>query len=587
VRLPEPPVVDVPPLPPIVEALPQPPMVEVLERPTVIVLPEPPIVEMPEPPPSEGDNRRRRSRVGAYLDSWRGGTSLSRRASMTSFASALDTVAGLVVQFLINPLLVNGLGTFLYGAWRFLYSLNGYLWAVSGRSAQALTWVIAHGQRTMDDDEKRGYVASAIIVWFIFLPLLLVVGGFVAWFAPNLLHAPPEHVWEVRLAALLLGADAIALTLLSIPRSVLQGENLGYKRMGLSAALIVVNGFLMAAAIWLDTGLVGVAVANVLGTLTSGILFWRVAKRYVPWFGMRRPERAKLRSFVGLSAWFTAWKLVYEAMSAGDVVVLGIFGSAQLVTVYALTKFAAQSIVPIVGTLFEGTSPGLGAIIGAGEHGRARELRSELMAFSWIITAVIGASLLLWNRSFVGLWVRPDLYGGSLVTLLISIMAMQFVFIGNDARIIDLTLKVRGKVIAGAISATLSIVLAAALISLMDDPIVAMCIGVIVGRAVVSVAYPMQIGRLLDVSIWQQVRALPRPAAATIGLFSVAMWLGRGLVVHSWIRLILYGGLTSLALGVVAAFVGLNPPQRRALFRRLRKIVRGGGRSRATDGAAR
>jgi O-antigen/teichoic acid export membrane protein len=496
---------------------------------------------------------------------------------MTSFASGLDTVAGLVVQFIINPLLVGGLGTFLYGAWRFLYSLNGYLWAVSGRSAQALTWVIAHGQRTMDEDDKRRYVASAVIVWFAFLPLLIIVGGAAAWFAPNALHTPPAYASDVRLAALLLGADAIALTLLSISRSVLQGENLGYKRMGLSAALVCFNGLLMAAAIWLDSGLVGVAVANVLGTLTTGILFWRVAKRYVPWFGLLRPERGKLRSFVGLSAWFTAWKLVYEAMSAGDVIVLGIFGSAGLITIYTLTKFVAQSVVPLVGTLFEGTSPGLGAIIGAGEFRRARELRNELMAFSWIVAVVIGASLLLWNRSFVGLWVRPELYGGTLATLLISIMAMQFVFIGNDARIIDLTLKVRGKVIAGAISALVSVVLAAGLIVLTDKPIVAMCIGVIAGRAILSVAYPWLIAKLLEHPLREQLRALPRPTAATVMLFAGTMWLGRHLVVQSWLKLVGYGAASALAIGVVAAFVGLDRPQRRVLLVRLRKILRGRG----------
>jgi O-antigen/teichoic acid export membrane protein len=547
-------------------------------------LPDPPIIERP---PIRSGIGRYASSAQAYLDGWRTPKSLSRRASMTSFASALDTAAGLIVQFVINPLLVGGLGTFLYGAWRFLYSLNGYLWAVSGRSAQALTWVIAHGQRTMDEDEKRRYVASAVVVWFAFLPLLVLVGGAAAWFAPNALDTPLDRVWDVRLAALLLGADAIALTLLSIPRSVLQGENLGYKRMGLSAALVVFNGLLMAGAIWLDTGLVGVAIANVLGTVTTGVLFWRVAKRYVPWFGVRRPHRPMLRSFVGLSAWFTAWKLVYEAMSAGDVIVLGVFGSAELVTVYTLTKFVAQSVVPIVGTLFEGTSPGLGAIIGAGELRRARELRNELMSFSWLLATVIGASLLMWNRSFVGLWVRPGLFGGSLVTLLIAVMAMQFVFIGNDARIIDLTLKVRGKVIAGACSAVVSFALAAVLILLTGQPIVAMCIGVIVGRSILTVAYPWLIAKLLDHPLAEQLRALPRPLAVTVALFVASMWLGRHLVVHTWAALVMFGGNTAFVIGVVAAFTGLGRGRRRALFARLRKIVRGrAARDGGEDGPA-
>jgi hypothetical protein len=226
---------------------------------------------------------------------------LSRRASLTSLASSLDHVAGITVQFIINPLLLQGLGSSLFGAWRVLYSLNGYLWATAGRSAQALTWVIAHGQRTLSEDDKRRYVGSAVIVWFIFLPLLLIVGGVGSWFAPLFLETSPDSVWAVRIAAALLTADAIALTLLSIPRSALQGENLGYKRMGLSTLLIVLGGVFMALAIQWNTGIGGVAAANMAGTIVTGLMFWRVARKYVSWFGIARPTRQNVRWFLGLS----------------------------------------------------------------------------------------------------------------------------------------------------------------------------------------------------------------------------------------------------------------------------------------------
>jgi O-antigen/teichoic acid export membrane protein len=384
-------------------------------------------------------------------------------------------------------------------------------------------------------------------------------------------------VWDVRVAAALLTADAIALTLLSVPRSVLQGENLGYKRMGLSAALILLSGgFFLLAMRW-DTGIVGVATANVAGTTVTGLLFWQVTRSNVGWFGVSRPTRKDIRWFLGLSAWFSGWKFVYELLTAGDVIVLGVFGSVELVTVYTLTKFVTQALVPLIAVLFEGSSPGLGAIIGSGNHQRSIRLRDELMAFSWIICTALGVSLLVWNRSFVDLWVGGQFYAGPVVMLLIVAMVTQFVFVGNDARIIDLTLQMREKVVIGAVSAVLSVVLAAVAMSFASNDIAAMCVGIIAGRLVLTVAYPLIVGRLLGDPPWRQLRGIPRPAITTVVLFAGATWLGERLTANNWVELIVWGGATALAVSLGAAFLGMTAHQRTALIARFKKIL-GGGR---------
>ena len=534
---------------------------------------------------ARGTGDRTRSSVRGYLQSWSTTRDLSRKASLISVASGLDYAAGLAVQFVINPALVNGLGSYLYGIWRILYSLNGYLWSAGGRSAQALTWVIAHGQRSLTQEEKRRYVGSAIVVWFIFLPILVLVGGLGAWFAPIVLHTPETYVWSVRVAAALLTADAIALTLLSIPRSVLQGENLGYKRMGLSAGLILASGGFFLLAMRLDTGIVGVALANMAGTVVTGLLFWQVTRSNVRWFGVARPTRKDIRWFLGLSGWFAAWKFVYELLTAGDVIVLGVFGSVELVTVYTLTKFVSQALVPLIAVLFEGSSPGLGSILGGGDHARARRLRDELMAFSWIVCTAMGVSLLVWNRSFVDLWVGTRFYAGPVSMLLIVVMVTQFVFIGNDARIIDLTLQMRAKVLVGALSAIASIVLAIVAMTIVDNDIVAMCVGIILGRMILTVAYPWLIGRLLEDPPLRQLRGIPRPALTTFVLFAASTWIGQRVTADTWVTLVLWGALTAVVVMIAASYVGMTRRQRATLVARVRKIARGGG-TRANAGSA-
>jgi O-antigen/teichoic acid export membrane protein len=501
---------------------------------------------------------------------------LSRRASLNALAAGLDFVARSVVELVVNPLLVAGLGAHVYGTWRVLWQWTGYVWATSGRSSQALQFVIANRQHVAEEHEKRGYVASALIVWLLFLPVLLGVGALGVWLAPLVLHTPPDLVGPVRWAAALLVADAIALTVLSASRSVLQGENLGYKRMGLSTVLVLVGGVLTALAVLLGTGIVGVAAASLANTVLTGVLFWRIAHVCVPWFGLARPSRATVRWFLGLSSWFLGWKLVAQLMTASDVLLLGALASVGLVTVYVLTKFVAESLNRLLVVVVNGVTPGLAGLVGAGHHGKAVRVRNETMALTWLVVTVVGASILLWNASFVGVWVGGEHYAGTLATLLIVVMVGQFCFIRNDGSLIDATLNLRVKVLTGGASTAVSIGLAALLVGRYDFGIPGLCVGIVAGRMILTVVYPWQVGRSLGYPLTTQLRGITRPAVTTAALFAAALALQPRLAADSWAALVAGAVATAAVLTVLAAWGGLTADQRQRLTRRLRVVLRGG-----------
>src|SRR5205807_1059147 len=82
-------------------------------------------------------------------------------------------------------------------------------------------------------------------------------------------------------------------------------------------------------------------------------------------------------------------------------------------------------------------------LLGVGEHqyGRAQLVRRELLALTWLFATAVGTTILLWNRSFVALWVSSNHYAGSDVDLLIVLIAVQTAFIRSDAYIIDAALQ--------------------------------------------------------------------------------------------------------------------------------------------------
>ena len=500
--------------------------------------------------------------------------SLTKKASLNAVASTAEQIARIIAGLVITPFLVTRLGDALYGTWQVLQRLIGHASPASGRPGEALKWTVAHDQASTDHEKKRRQVGNAVAVWFLFLPLLILIGGVLAWFSPIWIDVPSGSYPSARMAGAILVVDAVLFSLFYLPQSVLQGENLGYKRLGLSVILVIVSKSLLAMAVYVSAGVVAMAVATVAATVLWGVAYLYIARSRVVWFGIARPSLAEVRGFVRLSWWFLVWNLVMTIMLGSDVLVLGIVGSPELVTTYALARYLPQAITVAVATLIFAIMPGLGRLIGADDLRSAERIRGETMSLVWLMTIVAGATVLLWVESFLRLWVGERYYPGAPTMLLIMLMVLQFALIRTDANIIDLTLNLRRKVLLGTVSAALSVGLAWFFLGFLRMGIVGLALGFILGRAILSIAYPLMIGRVLGTPQTRQMRAVLRPALATGALFTSSSVLSTVVSAGSWIALSLSVAASAIAIAILAFFAGLSAGPRRLVWSRLRKVAR-------------
>ncbi|HYV02157.1 MAG TPA: oligosaccharide flippase family protein [Actinomycetota bacterium] len=498
---------------------------------------------------------------------------LTRKASLNAMVAVLDYGARVIVGLVLSPLVLSRLGETMFGAWQFLQSLIGHAGPASGRPGEALKWVIAYQQSSDDHQAKREEVGNAIAVWALFAPLLVAVGGVLGYFAPLWLHVPAASQTIVRIAAALLVSNLVIQGLATMPQSVLYGENLAYKRVGLSTSVVFFGGVMSVLALVLHAGLVGLACATVATTLLSGAMFLHIVRSRVTWFGIARPTRRGVRRFLSISWWFLVWNFVMQVMKAGDIVVLGIAGSASLVANYTLARYIPEAISAVVAILIFAVTPGLGGLVGAGDTRRATDVRHETMSMTWLAALIGGTGVLLWEASFLRLWVGPGHYPGTLSVTLIVVMILQWALIRTDSNIIDVTLRLRWKVLLGVASAALSVGLAWLFVGKYGLGIVGVVLGFIAGRSIQSVAYPIMIGRLLDIPLRRQLNGLVRPGLATVTLLGSAAAVGTVLHAATWPSLVLEAGLSAVVVAAAALFGGISARQRARLLRRARTVL--------------
>jgi len=501
---------------------------------------------------------------------------LTRRASLNAAQALLDYSARLLVGLVTTPILVRGLGESLFGIWQVLGQLLGYLSATDGRPTDALRLVVSNRAALDDGSTMRRHVGSALIIWLLFLPLAIAAGAVLIWLAPTFTKVSPALAGTVRFAAALLVIQFLLAVLSAVPEAVLKGANLGYRRMGLQATLQILGGVFAVGAVYLGLGLVGLSLAQVLLAIVTATCFWLLARRYVSWFGVARPRAPEVRSLVRTSAWLAVGDLIAKLLVASDVVILGAVLSPAAATPYVLTGYASRTAMGILvlGTL--GAMPGLGSVIGQGRHKEAAALRGEILWLTWLAATVLGVAMLTWNRSFVRLWVGGEQYAGVAANVLLVLAMVQTAFIRCDSYIIDASLRPRLRVVVGAVAAVTTIV--ASVLLTRAFGLVGLCIGVVAGRMVQTIAYPLIATRTLRVAGngsglagWMQV---VRPIAAMALLFALATFVGERNPAVGWPVWVL-GVASTAAIALVLAYtLGLPSDARRATMARVRTALR-------------
>jgi hypothetical protein len=97
--------------------------------------------------------------------------------------------------------------------------------------------------------------------------------------------------------------------------------------------------------------------------------------------------------------------------------------------------------------------------------------------------------------------------------------------------------------------------------------------GFILGRLMLTVAYPVLIGRLLGIAVATQVRGAVRPTVATALLLTGAGFLSERVRVDSWLGLTAASFVSLTVCTGFALLVGVPARHRRALVHRARRVA--------------
>ncbi|SIT75525.1 Membrane protein involved in the export of O-antigen and teichoic acid [Pontibacter indicus] len=448
----------------------------------------------------------------------------------------------------------------MYGMWQMLSQMTGFANIADTRATQVLKWSIAQKRDLASDQELKSDLTTALVVTTFILPIILIIGSVIIWYAPNITHAAPEYHNIIRIACSLLLLTLITSKVFDLFESVIRGMNMGYKRMGFRAGIIFLAGGLKVFAITQGYGLIGLSTVEFFTALLIGTTFYYIVKKNIPWFGFAKTNTSKIISYSRLSGWFMASTGSKMFLLSSDKLLLGYLAGPVFVTKYAITLFTSYALQGLITAVVNGVIPGMGGLFGKGEYNKVQRARKMIMILNWVLTASLGVAILLYNRSFISLWVGEEHYAGNTENLLILLIAVQAIFFQIDSLIINVSLDLKMKVYISVLASAITISMSFFLIE--HYQIIGLCISILVGRLVLSVGYPLLLGRVMHMQVnfteWKQFQ----PILITALLFALATHIGQSILITNWVSLIAIGVLSVPAVGIIFWLVGLRREER-------------------------
>jgi O-antigen/teichoic acid export membrane protein len=498
--------------------------------------------------------------------------SLTKKATYNAYTGFIFFLVKMIVTFIMNPIIIGVLGSTHFGIWKAVENLLGFASIADGKATQALKWVIANQESSDDYDKKRRAIGSALLVWFLFLPILLICISTLTYFAPTFIKdISPNDYDLVYHVFIVLGINLIITPLFGISESIIIGTNRGWLANLNHLVWTILSAISMYLVLIYGYGLKGLVFVIFGVSILRGLNILWLCKKNIVWFGIKRPERKEIKVFFNFSSWVLSWSFIAKFLLGSEVLLLGIMIGPEIISKYSFTSYAAITGVSLAAVLMSSMTPGLGKLFGSNEYEKCRSVVNKIRELVFAFSIFFGSVILLLNKSFVCLWEGEEIFLGSFENLVIVILMIQLILIRNEGFLIDLGLKLRVKVVFGLSSVVIIFFLAYIGFFFVSEKIWIILLSIFLGRLLLSFAFPFLVGRILK----KKTLMIPLKNLIVAFLLIVLTSLsGEYQSFDSWASFIAIGFIEVIVLTIIVYYLLLSIDGRATVFRLLSPVIK-------------
>jgi len=230
------------------------------------------------------------------------------------------------------------------------------------------------------------------------------------------------------------------------------------------------------------------------------------------------------------------------------------------VAYYTLTKFIPAALQGVINMLILGIMPGIGKLLGLKDYDKVNAVRKKINNISLLLTTAFGVTIIIFNQSFLSVWVGNKHFAGHTANMLIMIMTIQDTFVKNDACIISATLDIKKKVFLTLISALLFTGFGVLLVSKMG--ITGLCLSFMISRLFLFIGQRKILAGIIKTGRQAATSINYRPFVTALLMLAMAWWLATKTASAGIYQLMVLAPAAFVSSLIVFYFFGLSKTER-------------------------
>jgi len=344
-------------------------------------------------------------------------------AAMISLLGGYVILVITVVQGLVlMPLYLNYIGAGLYGAWLASGGILGWLSMLDMGLASFMIQRMAVAYRRKEHSLVSAYFFTGLFLLSMLMIIFVVVAGILSLFVPSWMGLSQQE------SATLAGCFVLAAvaTSLSILNSGISGLSEALQ-LQLFTTVVTVIAALCGLGVTLYELLSGRGLWAIPFGLLARIIPITLANTGYSIYLLKndikaplRITREQLRDIASNSPALMFASVGNAIVGQSEPAMIALLANTELVTVYVLTRRAADIVKMLLDRIGGAVYPGFSHLCGVNDKESALRTLSKILQLYSAMASLLFGSYLALNHSFVNMWVGREQYGGNTLTILIA-----------------------------------------------------------------------------------------------------------------------------------------------------------------------
>ncbi len=491
-------------------------------------------------------------------------------------SNVLAFVISAIIPILLTPFVIHRLGNSHYGLWILINSVIGYYGLLDLGIGSSVIRYVSKYVATDDEKNLNSFVNTVLFMFILVGVAAVIVSGVLSFFLADLFNLSKGDVALFSRLILVLGF-AVAL---SFPARTFSGILRATQRYDVANTIdiscSIAKTGMVVYFLSRGGGLMALAVISLLVRFVNGAFSLLFALRKTPILkiDLRLAQKSQLKTIFGYSIFIFIWGIGDRLRFHMDSIVIGAFLSVGAITYYSIGAKLMAYYVEAISAFSSITTPIFSSMDARDQYEKIRSLLTNGTRYLSLIAIFVGASLILYGKPFIRLWIGEE-YESSYYVMLILIV--PYIMAGTQFMLLSAARGIgKHKVLSlvtigeGVLNLSLSILL------VKRYGIYGVALGTAIPMLIVKLfIQPVYICREVGIPITKYVAGLFCPFLAGVIYIAAAKVATSMFHIDSYIRLFAVGLVSFLFFAALASMFCLTGDERRFCVKRIfAQIVR-------------